>query len=160
MTSTPADPTGPSAMERQGALLQDLARLALDTIDWPAAWDRAAIAFIPDGEGWAGRVTIEPPEGDALTADARFAADSQFTLLLDGLQQATAEQSEAFVSLLLKIGRNPADPSAISLGTEFNYDLDPGSFDGVGGVDRAVAQRMADRLGAGRIPQWVRDLLG
>lgn len=160
MTSIPADPSGPSAMERQGALLQDLARLALDTIEWPETWGRAAIAFIPDGEGWAGRVTIEPEEGSALTADARFAADSQFTLLLDALQHATAEQSEAFVSLVLRIERSAEDPSAISLGTDLNYDRDPGSFDGVGGVDRAVARRMARQLGAERIPQWVRDLQG
>lgn len=162
-----------SAMERQGQLLQDLARVLLTSVDLTEQWQKLTAAFIPDGEGWAGRIVVTDLDGSTNGGDARFATDSQVTLLLDAMQQASAEQAAAragseqaspqvggpFVSLRLDAERTGEDRARIALSSDLNYDRDPGSFDGVGGVDAQVAQRFVDRFGADAAPACMRDLL-
>lgn len=181
-----------SAMERQGALLQDLARVLLTSVDLTEQWQKLTAAFIPDGEGWAGRIVVTDLDGSSSGGDARFATDSQVTLLLDAMQQASAEHTSAqhaaaqqasapagseqasapagseqasapaggpFVSLRLDAERTGEDRDRIALASDLNYDRDPGSFDGVGGVDQQVARRFVERFGADAAPAWMRDLL-
>ena len=55
--------------------------------------------------------------------------------------------------------RTGEDRNRIALASDLNYDTDPGSFDGVGGVDQEVAARLADRFGCESLPAWVQELL-
>ncbi|PZO58542.1 MAG: hypothetical protein DI635_16375, partial [Pseudoxanthomonas suwonensis] len=55
--------------------------------------------------------------------------------------------------------RTGEDRARIALSSDLNYDRDPGSFDGVGGVDTQVAQRFVDRFGADAAPAWMRERL-
>ncbi|HEX7351097.1 hypothetical protein [Brachybacterium sp.] len=98
-------------------------------------------------------------DGAARGGDAVFGPESRVTALLDALQQVTAEQSQACVSCRLQITRTSAEPGRIAVSGDLNYDRDPGSFDGVGGVDADYARRLAVRVGTDRLPGWVRDLL-
>lgn len=167
-----------SPMERQGALLQDLARVLLTSVDLTEQWQKLTAAFIPDGEGWAGRIVVTDLDGASSGGDARFATDSQITLLLDAMQKASAEHASAqhaaaragtepapapaggpFVSLRLDAERTGEDRDRIALSSDLNYDRDPGSFDGVGGIDQEVAQRFVERFGADATPAWMRELL-
>ncbi|MGO3209157.1 MULTISPECIES: hypothetical protein [unclassified Brachybacterium] len=157
MTQTP--PPSDSPMARQGALVQDLAGVLLSSLELSEDWAAVAAAFIPHGEEWAGRLVITDRDGTTGGGDAAFATDSQITLLLDALQQAAAEQEQAFVSLRLEASRSPQEPERIRLETDMNYDRDPGSFDGRGGIDTAYAHLLAARVGEGRLPSWVRELL-
>ncbi|PMC74872.1 MULTISPECIES: hypothetical protein [unclassified Brachybacterium] len=163
MTDQPMPPgppaPGPSPMERQGELLRDLATVLLSSLDLTESWAGVGAAFIPHAEEWAGRIVITDRDGTASGGDATFATDSQITLLLDALQQATAEQEQAFVSVRLDFRRPAEDPDRIALSTDFTYDEDPGSFDGLGGIDRAYAYQLASRVGADRVPAWVREML-
>lgn len=157
MTQPPQDELSPT--EKQGALIQDLGRALLPSLDLVESWSQVSAAFIPDGQGWAGRIVVTDLDGSTSGGDDRFAADSQITLLLDGLQQATAEQQQPMLSLRLDAERDGADRDRIALDSIMNYDQDPGSFDGVGGIDAEVARRFADRFGAGAAPPWMRALL-
>lgn len=157
MTENPPPPRSP--MERQGALLQELAGVLLDALDLPDDWASVGAAFLPHSEGWAARLVITGRDGATSGGDAPFAEDSQITTLLNALQQASAEQREAFASLRLTASRSIEEPERIRLGTDVNYDRDPGSFDGVGGVDQQVARRFVERFGADAAPAWMRDLL-
>lgn len=148
-----------SPMERQGALIQDLARVLLTSVDLTEEWSQLSAAFLPDGEGWAGRIVVTDLDGSASGGDAPFAPDSQVSLLLDALQQAAAEQSQPFVSLRLDARRTGEDRDRIALEADVEHDRDPGSFDGLGGVDATVARRFADRFGADALPDWMRQLL-
>lgn len=157
MTQNP--PPAASPMERQGVLIQQLAGALLSSLDLPDTWAGVGAAFIPHGEEWAGRIVITDRDGTASGGDATFATDSQITLLLDALQQATAEQKHAFVSFRMDASRTAEEPSRVRLETDFVYDQDPGSFDGLGAVDAAYAHLLAARVGADRLPDWVRGLL-
>ncbi|MCT1384474.1 hypothetical protein M4D54_02330 [Brachybacterium sp. p3-SID1565] len=148
-----------SPMERQGELLQDLARVMLTSVDLTEQWQQLTVAFIPDGEAWAGRIVVTDADGSSSGGDARFGTDSQVSLLLDALQQAAADQRQPFVSLRLDAERTGEDRSRIALGSKLNYDTDPGSFDGLGGVDEQVARHMAERFGDDRLPAWVQEKL-
>lgn len=148
-----------SPMERQGALLQDLASVLLTSVDLTEQWHSLTAAFIPDGQAWAGRIVVTDVDSSTSGGDARFDTDSQVSLLLDALQQAAAEQRQPFVSLRLDAERTGEDRNRIALGSDLNYDTDPGSFDGVGGVDQEVAARLADRFGRDSLPAWVQELL-
>lgn len=158
MTQTP--PPADSPMERQDALIQDLAGVLLSSLELTDSWAGVGAAFIPHGEEWAGRIVITDRDGTPGGGDATFAADSQITLLLDALQQATADQQEAFVSFRMDASRTAEEPDRVELSVEFVYDQDPGSFDGLGQVDAAYARLLAARVGADRLPDWVRGLLG
>lgn len=157
MTENPPPPRSP--MERQGALIQELAGVLLDALDLPDDWASVGAAFLPHGEGWAARLVITGRDGATSGGDAPFAEDSQITTLLNALQQASAEQREAFASLRLTASRSIEEPERIRLGTDVNYDRDPGSFDGLGGIDAHYARRLADRVGAQRLPGWMQELL-
>lgn len=157
MTQNPPPPRSP--MEQQGALLQDLTATLLGSLTLPETWAMVVAAFLPHGEEWAGRIVITDRDGTASGGDTIFASDSQPTQLLDALQQATAAQGEACVSARLEISRAHEEPERVSLGTELNYDRDPGSFDGLGGIDAAYAKQLAARVGEDRLPRWVRELL-
>lgn len=158
MSQTPPPPRSP--MERQGALIQDLVRVLLSSLDLPDSWARVGAAFIPHGEGWAGRLVITDRVGTPGGGDTAFAADSRITLLLDALQQAAAEQRQAFLSFQLEAVRSAEDPERIRLETDMNYDRDPGSFGDLGGVDAAYARRLAAQVGKDQLPGWVQELLG
>ena len=158
MTQTPPPPSAP--MQRQGALIQDLAGVLLSSLDLTESWAAVGAAFIPHGEEWAGRLVITDRDGTTSGGDATFATDSQIALLLDALQQAAAEQQQAFVSFRMEAGRTEEEPERIRLETDMNYDRDPGSFDGLGRVDAAYARLLASRVGEDRLPGWVRELLG
>lgn len=146
---------GPSPMERQGALIQDLAREVLVSANLSETWRTLTMAFIPHGTGWVGRVVVKDADGSALGGDTQFGDDAQITLLIDALQQASAEQSQAFVSLRIDAQRREEDSDRIAISSQMNHDRDPGDFDGVGGVDALVAQRWIERYGAERVPTWV-----
>lgn len=154
MTQTPHR----SPMERQGELLQDLAGVLLASLDLDEGWVAVGAAFLPHGEGWAGRLVVTDREGTASGGDAAFAKESQVTTLLDALQRVSAEQSQAFVSCRLEIGRSVEEPERISLRSELEHDRDPGSLDGLGGVDAEYARRLVERVGGDRVPAWVREL--
>lgn len=147
------------AMERQGLLLQDLARVLLTSVDLTEQWDRLTAAFLPDGDGWAGRIVVVDLDGSSSGGDAPFAPDTQVALLLDALQEAAAQQRQPFVSLRLDAERTGEDRDRIALGSDLNYDTDPGSFDGLGGVTTQVARRWEERFGAASLPAFVRALL-
>lgn len=155
MTQTP--PRSP--MEQQGELLQDLAEVLLSSLELTESWAAVGAAFLPHGEQWAGRLVVTDRDGTASGGDAVFARDSQVTALLNALQLVTAEQAEAFLSCRLEVTRSTAESERIRLGSDLNYDRDPGSFDGVGGVDADYARSLADRVGPERLPAWVRELL-
>ncbi|MDO5661735.1 MAG: hypothetical protein Q4G40_03485 [Brachybacterium sp.] len=145
--------------ERQGALTEDLARVLLASVELPDRWRRLSCGFIPDGEGWAGRIVVIDAAGPPSGGDARFGTDSQISLLMDALQQTAADQQRPFVSLRLDIGRSDEDSASVALGAEVNEDQDPGSFDGIGGVDAVAARRFADRFGEDAMPPWMRERL-
>ena len=160
---TPQDPaaqrpSAPSPMERQGALTRDLATVLLSSLDLTEQWRHVGAAFLPHGEEWAGRFVITDRDGTSRGGDSVFAVDSQVTLLLDALQHCTAEQRQAFVSLRLDATRPPEDPDRIALGADLVYDHDPGDLDGLGGIDAGYARALVGRVGADRVPDWVREL--
>ena len=64
------------------------------------------------------------------------------------------------LSMRLDAERVREDRDRISLGSTMNYDQDPGTFDGVGGVDAEVAGRLVNRFGAGALPGWVEAMTG
>ena len=74
------------------------------------------------------------------------------------LQHCTAEQRQAFVSLRLDATRPPEDPDRIALCADLVYDRDPGDLDGLGGIDAGYARALVGRVGADRVPDWVREL--
>lgn len=157
MTQPPQDELSP--LEKQGALIQDLGRALLPSLDLAESWSQVRADFIPDGQGWAGRIVITDLDGTVGGGDARFAADSQITLLLDGLQQATAEQGQPMLSVRLDAERTGENRDRIALDSTMNDDQDPGSFDGIGGIDAEVARRFTERFGAEAAPPWMRALL-
>lgn len=155
MTQTP--PRSP--MEQQGEILQDLARTLLGSLELPGTWAAVTAAFLPHGAQWAGRILITDRDGATSGGDAVFASDSAVTALLDALQEVTAAQSEAVISCRVEATRSGEEPDRIALGSTLNYDRDPGSFDGLGGVDADYARALAERVGPDRLPAWVRALL-
>lgn len=146
-----------SPLERQGDLTRDLATVLLTSLELTESWERVAAAFLPAEDGWAGRIVITDRDGTTGGGDAPFGPDSQITLLLDALQQATAEQAQPVLSLRLDLERPATDPDRVALSTDLNHDEDPGSFDGLGGIDAQVAARLVERFGAGSLPAWLQE---
>ncbi len=144
-------------MERQGILTQELARAVIVGLNLSDDWRSVTAAFIPDDKSWAARIVITHADGSDHSGDTRFGYDSHFTVLLVALQESYAEQKHAFVSMKLTAWRNEDNLDRISVSTEVNYDQDPGSFDGVGGVDQQTAAHLVQRFGVDHVPDWVRE---
>lgn len=155
--SHPQTPPPQTPMERQGALTRDLAAVLLGALELDEQWQHVGAAFLPHGEEWAGRIVVTDRDGASRGGDSVFAVDSQITLLLDALQHCAAEQRQAFVSLRLDASRPPEDPDRIRLGADLEYDRDPGDLDGIGGIDADYARALVGRVGAERVPAWVRE---
>lgn len=153
-----------SPMARQGELTQELAAHLMDTLPVGSDWDALHVAIIPDGAGWVGRIVAEQG-GQAVGGGARFAEGTTAARLVDDLQQATyAVGGCGLLSLQLDLARHREEGgrATVSAGTRINYDEDPGSFDGVGGIDGAWAARFLERFPAAgeRLPGWLAERAG
>ncbi|AXK46964.1 hypothetical protein [Brachybacterium saurashtrense] len=148
-----------AGLEHEGEQLQRLAAALLDAADPGASAVRVAAAFLPHRDTWAARILRTDAAGAHEGGDAVLEAGSRLAEQLDALQEAAAAQSQAFVSCRVVVTRSAEDGQRVSVDCALNHDRDPGSLNGLGGVDAEYARRLAARVGAERMPAWVRALL-
>lgn len=147
-----------SPMERQGELIRELAQNLLISAKLTEQWRTVAGAFVADGSAWEVRVLVTDADGTSRGGGVRFADESQFTLLLDALQDACAQQAGPMISIRLDAQRDTENLDRISISSQINYEDDPGAFDGEG----LTPQRARDWLARfadcrAPLPQWVHD---